>query len=105
MATFAAAEASRSRSLTRQRAVPDADGFITVTRGGRVGPARNDEAQEKMEELRKKEEDKRAGMKGFYRFQVREQNKQRAGELVKRFQEDRRRADEGNGKPNRYRKP
>lgn len=93
MTQFASAEAARSRLLARQRAVPDEDGFITVTRGGRTGPARNEEAQEKMEELKKKEEDKRAGMGDFYRFQNREKKKQMAGELVKRFQEDRKRYD------------
>jgi ribosomal RNA-processing protein 7 len=94
MISFTASEASRSRLLARQRAIPDEDGFITVTRGGRVGPARNEEAQEKQEELQKKEEEKRAGMGDFYRFQVREQKKQRAGDLVKRFQHDRRRVDD-----------
>lgn len=93
MTAFASAESARSRLLARQRAVPDEDGFITVTRGARTGPARNEEAQEKMEELKKKEEDKRAGMGDFYRFQNREKKKQMAGELVKRFQEDRKRSD------------
>lgn len=94
MSSFAAAEATKSRTLARQRAIPDEDGFVTVTRGGRAGPARNEEAQAKMEELRQKEEDKRSGMGDFYRFQVREKKKQAAGELVKRFQDERRRMDE-----------
>lgn len=86
MSFYAAAEATKSRTLARQRAIPDEDGFVTVTRGGRAGPARNEEAQAKMEELRQKEEDKRSGMGDFYRFQVREKKKAAAGELVKRFQ-------------------
>lgn len=94
MSSFAAAEATKSRNLARQRAIPDEDGFVTVTRGGRAGPARNEETQAKMEELRQKEEDKRSEMGDFYRFQVREKKKQAAGELVKRFQDERRRMDE-----------
>ena len=94
MSAFASAEAARSRALTRQRQMPDEDGFVTVTRGGRTGPARVEEAQEKMEQLRKKEEERREGMGDFYRFQVRERKKERAGELVKRFEEDRRRVEE-----------
>ena len=94
MTAFAAAEATRARKMTRQRQIPDADGFVTVTRGGRTGPERVEEAQEKMEEIRKKEEEKRQGMGDFYRFQVRERKKQRAGELVRRFEEDKKRVDE-----------
>lgn len=94
MTAFAEAEAARSRKLARQRQMPDEDGFVTVTRGGRTGPARILEAQEKMEELKKKEEEKRESMGNFYRFQVREKKKQRAGELVKRFEDDRRKVEE-----------
>lgn len=94
MSAFSEAEAARSRALARQRQMPDEDGFITVTRGGRTGPARMEEAQEKMEQLRKKEEDKRDGMGDFYRFQTRERKKAKAGELVKRFEEDRKRVEE-----------
>jgi ribosomal RNA-processing protein 7 len=49
MTAFADQEASRARALARQRAEPDEDGFVTVTRGGRMGPARQEEAQEKAE--------------------------------------------------------
>lgn len=105
MAAFSASEAARARALTRARSAPDADGFITVTRGGRAGPARQEEADEAMEKQKEKERAKREGMEDFYRFQVREKNKERAGELVRAFEEDRKKVEEmrrvrsGNFKP------
>lgn len=97
MAAFALSESHKSRALARARSLPDSDGFITVTRGGRAGPARNEEAVAKMEELRAKEEEKRRGMGGFYRFQVRERKRAEAGELVRRFREEGGRGEEGEG--------
>jgi len=94
MTQYAAMEAARSRALSRARAIPDADGFITVTRGGRVGPARLEEANEAMEKQKEKERASKEGMEAFYRFQVREKNKERAGELVKAFEQDRKRVEE-----------
>ena len=85
MATFAAQEAARARLLARQRQEPDEEGFITVTRGGRAGPARQEEAQEKAEKQREKQK----GLEDFYRFQTREKRKEKAGELLRRFQDDR----------------
>lgn len=94
MTTFSALEVARARNLARARAIPDADGFITVTRGGRVGPARLDEANEAMEKQKVKEQARKQGMDDFYRFQVREKNKERAGELVRAFEEDRKKVEE-----------
>lgn len=85
MNTFTAQEAARARLLARQRQEPDEDGFITVTRGGRSGPARQEEAQEKAEKQREKQK----GLEDFYRFQTREKRKAKAGELVRKFQDDR----------------
>ena len=84
MTAYAAQEASRARALARQRQEPDEDGFITVTRGGRTGPARQEEAQE----LAKKQKEKQKGLEDFYRFQTREKRKEKAGELIKKFEED-----------------
>lgn len=85
MSAFAAQEAARTRLLARQRQEPDEDGFVTVTRGGRSGPPRHEEAQEKAEKQQKKQK----GLEDFYRFQTREKRKEKAGELVRRFQDDR----------------
>lgn len=84
MTGFANKEASKARSLARQRQEADADGFITVTRGGRTNPARQEMAQEQAE----KRKEKQKGLEDFYKFQSREKRKQRAGELVKKFEED-----------------
>lgn len=65
-----------------------------VTRGGRTGPARIEEAKEKLEKEKQRDKEKKEGMGDFYRFQVRERKKERAGELVKKFEQDRRRVDE-----------
>ena len=94
MTQFSAQEAARARSLAHQRQVPDADGFVTVTRGGRTGPARIEEAKEKLEREKERDKEKKEGMGDFYRFQVRERKKERAGELVRKFEQDRRRVDE-----------
>ena len=84
MTAFASKEASKARSLARQRQVADADGFITVTRGGRTNPARQEVAQEQAE----KQKEKQRGLEDFYRFQSREKRKQKAGELLRKFEED-----------------
>lgn len=84
MTSFAEREASEVRAQARRRQEPDADGFITVTKGGRTGPARQDAAQE----LAKKQKEKQKGLDGFYRFQVREKQKAKAGELARKFEED-----------------
>lgn len=99
MVHFASQEATRARLLTRQRAEPDEDGFITVTRGGRVGPSRQEEAQEKAE----KQKQKSAGKEDFYRFQIREQRKERAGTLLRGFEEDRRKVEEMKKRRNKFR--
>ena len=92
MSAFSAQESSRAKSLANQRNIPDAEGFITVTRGGRVGPARVEEASAKEEELRKRE--KNRVQEGFYRFQNREKRKAEQMDLVKGFEEDRRKLEE-----------
>ena len=90
MTRFAAAEAARSKKLVRLRQVPDEDGFITVTRGGRVGPARIEETQRRAEE----QKERHKGKEDFYRFQVRERRKSEAGHLLKAFQKDKEKIDE-----------
>jgi ribosomal RNA-processing protein 7 len=92
MEAFSAQEAERARQLARRRSIPDEDGFITVTRGGRTGPAREEEAKAKEEELKKRE--KNRVKDDFYRFQVREKKKEAAKELVKGFEEDRKKVEE-----------
>ena len=87
MTAFAAQEATHVREKAKQRQEPDEDGFVTVTRGGRTGPARQEIAQEQAE----KQKEKQKGLEDFYRFQTRERRKARAGELVRKFEEDKER--------------
>lgn len=75
----------------RMRSEPDEDGFVTVVRGaGRSAPARQDEAEEARRRLAEREERKRQELGGFYRFQLREQKKAEQVDLIRRFEEDRR---------------
>lgn len=57
---------------------------MTVTRGGRVAPARQDEAQALLE----KKKDKGREMTGFYRWQLREERKQKQQQLLAKFERD-----------------
>ncbi len=92
MTAFSAQEAERAQQLAKQRSVPDEEGFITVTRGGRNGPAREVETKAREEELKKREKDRVKD--DFYRFQVREKKKERSQDLVKGFEQDRKRVEE-----------
>ena len=84
MTAYAAKEASQKRLATKQRQEADEDGFVTVTRGGRTNPARQEAALEQAE----RQKEKQNGLEGFYRFQSREKRKERAAELVRKFEED-----------------
>ena len=85
MTAYANQEAVRTRKLQRLRQEPDEDGFVTVTRGGRTGPASQEAAKEKLE----KQKAKQKGLEDFYRFQSREKKKEKAGELIRKFEDDR----------------
>lgn len=100
MTQFNAMEAQRARQNKRLRQEPDEDGFITVTRGGRTGPARHEEANAAAERQKQKAS---TGLKDFYRFQVREERKKAQGELLKKFEEDRRKVEEMKKKRGRFR--
>lgn len=83
---FTKLEAARSKLLARQRSVPDEDGFVTVTRGGRSGAGRAEEAQEVADRL--KEREKKRISTDFYRFQTREGRKLKERELKDKYEED-----------------
>lgn len=89
-------ESLRNQQLAKLRNVPDDDGFITVTRGGRTGAGRIEDAQAAQARL-KEREGKRIG-KDFYRFQTREEAKKREGALKRKFEEERRKVGEMRGK-------
>ncbi|KAK5661271.1 hypothetical protein OQA88_11165 [Cercophora sp. LCS_1] len=86
---FAKKEQEAAEIAKRLRNEPDEDGFVTVTRGGRNAPASRNEAEEARRKMVEKQEKKREEMSNFYRFQLREKKKEEQAELVKRFDEDR----------------
>lgn len=99
MTAYTAAEASASAARVRQRAEPDAEGFVTVTRGGRNPAARSappppaDDAVGAEGGKKKKKRHKGHVEEGFYRFQVRERKKREHGELARKFEEDEKRVE------------
>lgn len=98
MLAFEEEEARKRRALAKLRSEPDEDGFVTVTRGGRAGPARVEEATAALE----KQKARHAGKEDFYRFQHREKKKEEANELLRGFQEDRRKVEEMKLKRNKF---
>jgi ribosomal RNA-processing protein 7 len=105
MTEFNRMEEEKAKREKKMRNVPDEDGFVTVTRGGRTGPARSEEAEQKKREMEERERKKREELQsaGFYRFQVREQRKAEQGELVRKFEEDRKRVGAMKEKRGRFR--
>jgi ribosomal RNA-processing protein 7 len=103
MTAWNAREEEKARLAKKQRNVPDEDGFVTVTKGGRTGPARREDVERKQKELEEKERKKREEMGDFYRFQMRERRKAEQGELVRRFEEDRKRVEIMKEKRGRFR--
>ncbi|OIW28871.1 hypothetical protein CONLIGDRAFT_645033 [Coniochaeta ligniaria NRRL 30616] len=88
----------------RLRNEPDEDGFVTVTRGGgRTAPAKREEAEEARRKMVEKADKKREELSNFYRFQMRERKKEEQAELVKKFEEDRRRVDAMREKRGKFR--
>ncbi|KAK9455211.1 ribosomal RNA-processing protein 7-domain-containing protein [Dipodascopsis uninucleata] len=85
MAEFNKTEAQREREAKRKRMTPDEDGFVTVARNvGRSGAGISNDftKEEAKKKLRKVE------LKDFYRFQIRQQKKDRMNELIKNFKND-----------------
>ncbi|KAL6859696.1 ribosomal RNA-processing protein 7 domain-containing protein [Trichoderma novae-zelandiae] len=74
----------------RLRNEPDEDGFVTVTRGGKAAPANQFEAEEARQKMIEKAAKKKSEMTDFYRFQLRERRKQEQAQLLRRFEEDKR---------------
>jgi hypothetical protein len=93
MTTYAQIEEATSRENAKKRAVPDEDGFITVTRSSKGG-VRREEADEVALRRSEKERKKGEGMGNFYRFQMREKRKMVADETLRKFEEDKRRVHE-----------
>jgi len=81
---FAERESLQAKMQAKRRQTPDAEGFITVTRGARNGPAKQEAVQEQANKLKERQK----GLDDFYRFQMRERRKAKAGVLARKFEED-----------------
>ncbi len=90
MSIFGKMEEARSRKEAKKRQQPDEEGFITVTKGARGRVVRKEDAKE----LGEKQKAKENGAENFYRFQMRERRKEQRGELMRKFEEDKRRVEE-----------
>lgn len=90
MALFQRLEEARENEATRNAAEPDEDGFVTVSRGPKNPGVR----EEEMQALVDKQKEKNKGLEDFYRFQMREKRKERQGDLLRRFEDDKRRVEE-----------
>ncbi|KAF2668218.1 hypothetical protein BT63DRAFT_270986 [Microthyrium microscopicum] len=86
LAEYAILEEVRSKKMKQLRNEPDEDGFVTVVRGGRTGPARMEDAKAAKERMMEREK-KRIGAT-FYRFQTREEAKKRERDLREKFEND-----------------
>ena len=90
MTRYSRLEAARSQAAARKRQAPDEEGFITVTKGSRGGAARVEEVKQ----LAEKQKEKNKPLENFYRFQTREKRKEKQGELIRKFEEDRKKVEE-----------
>jgi ribosomal RNA-processing protein 7 len=81
-------EEEAAQLAKRLRSEPDEDGFVTVTRGGRNGPAGKDAAEEAKRKMLEREAKKKDELSNFYRFQGREKRKAEQEDFKRRFKED-----------------
>ncbi|KAL4801919.1 ribosomal small subunit assembly protein [Aspergillus unguis] len=91
MNVFADVGEARKREAARRAAEPDEDGFVTVTSGPRLTSAAGEEEAKRLIEKQKKSAE---GFGDFYRFQSREKRKERQIDLLKKFDEDKKRLEE-----------
>lgn len=101
-ALFARREQEAAELAKRLRNEPDEDGFVTVTRGGRNAPASRAEAEEAKRRMLEKEQKKKEELANFYRFQLRERKKAEQAELLKRFDEDRKKLEAMRAKKGKF---
>ncbi|KAK9450116.1 ribosomal RNA-processing protein 7-domain-containing protein [Limtongia smithiae] len=90
IAAYGKAEREKERAAKRMRNEPDEDGFVTVSRfaGSRSNAtsAVTLSADVLKEEAKKRRE--KAQLPDFYRFQIREQKKNKMNDLLKKFRMD-----------------
>ncbi|KAK9479237.1 ribosomal RNA-processing protein 7-domain-containing protein [Lipomyces japonicus] len=96
MASFNKLEARKVRDAKRAFSEPDAEGFVTVSKviSGRAGAqaAGSGDSDAIRQDARKRQ--KKAELKDFYRFQIRQEKKERMNDLLKNFKQDQERIKE-----------
>ncbi|KAE8145071.1 ribosomal RNA-processing protein 7-domain-containing protein [Aspergillus avenaceus] len=91
MTVFSAVADARKKEQARKAQEPDEDGFVTVTSGPKLtSVAHEDEAKELVEKQKKKSR----GLEDFYRFQSRQKRKEKQNELLRKFDEDKKKLEE-----------
>ncbi|KAJ5979937.1 hypothetical protein N7481_007235 [Penicillium waksmanii] len=87
MTVFEQVAEARRREEARRLTEPDEDGFVTVSHGPKLNSlAREEELKALVEREKKKNE----GLEDFYRFQSREKRKEKQNQLLRAFDEDKR---------------
>lgn len=81
-------EAEAEQLARDLRNEPDADGFVTVTRGGRSAPARREEAEEAKRKMLERQQKRADAAPNFYRWQLREKKKAEQAAFLQQFEED-----------------
>ncbi|KAL2115605.1 hypothetical protein VTJ04DRAFT_9860 [Mycothermus thermophilus] len=101
-ALFADREREAAEIAKRLRNEPDEDGFVTVTRGGRTAPVSQAEVEEARRRMLEKEKKRKEELANFYRFQLRERRKEEQAELLKRFEDDRKKLEAMRSKKGKF---
>lgn len=91
MTVFEQVAEVRKREEARKAQEPDEDGFITVTSGPKLTSTAHEEEAKALVE---KQKQKNQGLEDFYRFQSREKRKERQHQLLKQFDQDKKKLDD-----------
>lgn len=87
MTVFEQVNEARRREEAKRLSEPDEDGFVTVSHGPKLNSLAR---EEELKALVEKEKKKNEGLEDFYRFQSREKRKEKQNQLLRAFDEDKR---------------
>ncbi|ETN37527.1 uncharacterized protein HMPREF1541_07149 [Cyphellophora europaea CBS 101466] len=91
MTAYAQMEEARAQENAHKRQMPDEDGFVTVVRGSKGG-VRTEDAKDLGD--KQKAKDQSRSLEDFYRFQMRQKRKEEQQQLLKDFENDKRKVEE-----------
>lgn len=87
MTVFEQVNEARRREEAKRLSEPDEDGFVTVSHGPKLNSVAS---EEELKALVEREKKKNEGLEDFYRFQSREKRKEKQNNLLRAFDEDKR---------------